>query len=65
MGRRRPAGTFRTDRRGDPNRAGRVGLRRQRPERPPWQVRLRALAAYRLLPEPDGRPLRAGHPGCR
>ena len=44
---------------------GRVGarppgrLRPHRPERLPWYTRLWALPAYRLVYDPDGRPLRA------
>ncbi|GLY23908.1 phospholipase D-like domain-containing protein [Micromonospora sp. NBRC 101691] len=45
--------------------SGRVGprppgrLRPHRPERLPWYTRLWALPAYRLVYDPDGRPLRA------
>ncbi|PGH45626.1 Phosphatidylserine/phosphatidylglycerophosphate/cardiolipin synthase [Micromonospora sediminicola] len=48
---------------------GRVGprppgrLRPHRPERLPWRTRLWALPAYRLVYDPDGRPLRARRAG--
>ncbi|WP_431936799.1 phospholipase D family protein [Micromonospora sp. RP3T] len=48
---------------------GRVGprppgrLRPHRPERLPWRTRIWALPAYRLVYDPDGRPLRARRSG--
>lgn len=38
-------------------------LRPHRPERLPWRTRLWALPAYRLVYDPDGRPLRARRAG--
>ncbi|WP_254188932.1 hypothetical protein [Micromonospora sp. WMMB482] len=38
-------------------------LRPHRPARLPWHTRLWALPAYRLVYDPDGRPLRARRAG--
>ncbi|MGC1209743.1 MAG: phospholipase D-like domain-containing protein [Micromonospora sp.] len=49
--------------------SGRVGprppgrLRPHQPERLPWHTRIWALPAYRLIYDPDGRPLRARRAG--
>ena len=49
--------------------SGRVGprppgrLRPHQAERLPWRTRIWALPAYRLIYDPDGRPLRARRAG--